>query len=212
MFFLLGNTCIAQKDSTKKLLQTDSTKIITQPENPTTASIVKQKHDPNKALWRSLKVPGWGQAYNKQYWKIPVVYGALSIPTITFFYNNGVYKEAKTAYEYRYAFAQSTHTAQDSLNVLSLDTKYQKADINAIQSLRNAARRDRDYSVFWFLVVWGLNVADATVFGHLKDFDVSNNLSMNVHPQYNPITKLPGLNFTFKFKEKKKNVVEAFSK
>ena len=212
IFFLLSNTSVAQKDSTLKLLQIDSNKIATKPQSPTIANIVKPKHDPKIATHRSLILPGWGQAYNKQYWKIPVVYGALSIPTITFFYNNGVYKEAKTAYEYRYAFLQSTHTPQDSLNVLSLDVKYQKADINAIQTLRNAARRDRDYSVFWFLVVWGLNVADATVFGHLKDFDVSNNLSMNVHPQFNPTTKTPSLSFTFKFKNKKKNVVDVFAK
>jgi hypothetical protein len=169
----------------------------------TTTTVTKPKHDPKIATRRSLILPGWGQAYNKEYWKIPLVYGALSIPTITFFYNNTVYKEAKNAYEIRYQASLSTATHQDTLNVQSLETKYQKADINAIQSLRNAARRDRDYSVFWFLIVWGLNIADATVFGHLKDFDVSNNLSMNVRPEFNPFTKSPGLNLSFKFKNKK---------
>jgi len=45
-------------------------------------------------------------------------------------------------------------------------------------------------------LAWGLNVVDATVFGHLKDFDVSNDLSMNVKPLFNPITRSPGLTLT----------------
>ncbi len=174
--------------------------------NTDTTVSVKPKHNPKLATKRSLILPGWGQAYNKEYWKIPIVYGALSIPTITFIYNNNIYKEAKVAYDVRYRYAQATATKADSAAFNSLEYKYQRADINAIQTLRNAARRDRDYSVFWFLIVWGLNVADATVFGHLKDFDVSNNLSMNVHPNFNPVTRLPCVNLTLKFKERKKQL------
>ncbi len=167
-----------------------------------TIVVSKEKHNPKKATNRSLILPGWGQAYNKQYWKIPLVYGALSIPTITFFYNNNVYKEAKYAYDAR--LAASADGGYDSTRYKTLDIKYQRADINAIQTLRNAARRDRDYSVLWFLIVWGLNVADATVFGHLKDFDVSNDLSLNIHPTFNPTTRTPALNLAFKLRDKKK--------
>ena len=182
----------AQKnDSTKTLVKIKDT------------VVVKLKHDPRIATRRSLILPGWGQAYNREYWKIPIVYGALSIPAITFIYNNTIYKEAKNAYNLRYLASLTTATHQDSLNLKTLETKYQKADINAIQTLRNAARRDRDYSVFWFLILWGLNVADATVFGHLKDFDVSNNLSMNIRPEFNPLTQSPGLNLSIKLKNKK---------
>ena len=182
----------AQKnDSTKAQLKADTA----------TTTAAKPKHDPRLATRRSLILPGWGQAYNREYWKIPLVYGALSIPTITFIYNNNIYKEARFAYDAR--FKASVDGGQDSSAYKTLDYKYQKADINAIQTLRNAARRDRDYSVLWFLVVWGLNVADATVFGHLKDFDVSNDLSMNVKPNFNNTTRTPGLSFTFKLKDKK---------
>ncbi len=203
-FFLLGIFCFcyfnakAQIEIDETSIQQDTSRIT----NNTQQKVVKEKHDPKKATNRSLILPGWGQAYNKQYWKIPVVYGALSIPTITFFYNNNIYKEARFAYDAR--IAASADGGYDSTGYNTLETKYQKADINAIQTLRNAARRDRDYSVLWFLIVWGLNVADATVFGHLKDFDVSNDLSLNVHPTFNPSTRSPSLNFALKFKDKKK--------
>jgi hypothetical protein len=178
-------------DSTKTLLKADVPPI----------AVTKEKHKPRLATRRSLILPGWGQAYNKEYWKIPLVYGALSIPTITFIYNNNIYKEARFAYDAR--FKATVDGGSDSTDFKTLEFRYQKADINAIQTLRNAARRDRDYSILWFLVVWGLNVADATVFGHLKDFDVSNDLSLNVKPNFNSNTRTPGLSFTFKLKDKK---------
>jgi len=80
--------------------------------------------------------------------------------------------------------------------------------MTSLQSYRNSFRRDRDYSILFFLLAWGLNVVDATVFGHLKDFDVSNNLSMNLKPQFNPSTKSPGLMVTFHPKNQKKGFMK----
>lgn len=200
-FFFYFALCFSQsyksfsqiKDTAKIFVKNDTTKVN------------KAKHNPKLATKRSLILPGWGQAYNKEYWKIPIVYGALSIPTITFIYNHNIYKETKFAYEAR--FKASVAGGKDSTDFRTLETKYQKADANAIQSLRNAARRDRDYSVFWFLIVWGLNVADATVFGHLKDFDVSNSLALNIKPDFNTTTKTPAINFTLKLKNKKQKQI-----
>jgi hypothetical protein len=55
-------------------------------------SLLHPRHIPRIATRRSAMIPGWGQAYNHEYWKIPIVYGALAIPTYTFFYNNSYYK------------------------------------------------------------------------------------------------------------------------
>ncbi len=160
----------------------------------------KPKHDPRIATRRSLIFPGLGQIYNREYWKLPIVYGALSIPTITYFYNNNFYKEAKFAYEARFKAAQTGATASDSTDYYTLETKYQRADVAAIQSVRNSSRRDRDYSILWFFIVWGINVADATVFAHLKNFDVSNDLSMHIQPTFNPTTYGPGVSVVVSLK------------
>src|ERR1044071_10463991 len=58
-------------------------------------SVIRHQHEPRKATLRSAIIPGWGQAYNHQYWKIPLVYGALAIPAATFIYNNKWYKKTK---------------------------------------------------------------------------------------------------------------------
>ena len=53
------------------------------------------------ATLRSAVLPGWGQAYNKKYWKIPIVYGALGVTTGVFFYNLKTYKQLRKAVIYR---------------------------------------------------------------------------------------------------------------
>ena len=137
------------------------------------------KHNPRTATRRSAIIPGWGQAYNKEYWKIPIVYGALSIPTITFFYNNTWYNRTKSAYNLVYKASDPlTATKQDTLNLQNVYPVLQGFSLGSLQTFRNAFRKDRDFSALWFLIVWGLNVVDATVFGHLKEFDVSDDLSL----------------------------------
>ena len=156
-------------------------------------------HVPQKATRRSAMIPGWGQAYNREYWKIPLVYGVLGIPAATFFYNNSYYKKTRFAYEALFK-AQSG----DSSDIAAIDPELRGLSIGSMQNYRNAFRRDRDYSILWFILAWGLQVVDATVFGHLRHFDVSNSLSMQIQPQLNPATRTPGLSFQFTVKEKSK--------
>src|SRR6201990_1687749 len=83
-------------------IKTDSTKIIPAKGKAATrkdSAEVKLKHDPRKATFRSAVLPGWGQAYNREYWKIPIVYGALAIPASLYIYNNKWYQKTKYAYD-----------------------------------------------------------------------------------------------------------------
>lgn len=168
-----------------------------------TAAGLWHKHIPKYATRRSAILPGWGQAYNHEYWKIPIVYGVLAIPTVTFLYNNKYYKLTKYAYEAVYA--ATVPLVKDSSMLKNIDARVKQSDgtilsLSSYQTYRNSFRRDRDYSVFWFLVVWGLNVVDATVFAHLKDFNVSQDITMHVQPSFNSATKGPGLSLVFNFK------------
>src|SRR4051794_9804288 len=149
------------KGTTKKITR-DSTPVIKD-------TIKKKKHDPAKATRRSAIIPGWGQAYNHEYWKIPLVYGALAIPAATFAYNNKWYKKTRDAYN----IVVSGDTARyDEIDPkLISQTTGQPLSAQDLQYYRNAFRKDRDYSVLFFMIAWGVNIVDATVFGHLKDFD-----------------------------------------
>ena len=155
-------------------------------------SVLRKKHDPHKATIRSTILPGWGQAYNRQYWKIPIVYGALAVPASLFVYNNTWYQRTKEAYNILVNGGDTSKIHPDLKNV----------DAASMQSFRNEFRKDRDYSVLFFLLIWGLNVADATVSAHLKDFDVSDDLSMHIQPDFNINTKSPSLSVALSFKTK----------
>lgn len=159
----------------------------------------RSKHDPRKATLRSLILPGWGQAYNREYWKIPIVYAAVGIPIGTYFYNNTWYKRTRDAYSI--VVALDTPSFSKINRKLITSTGY-PLDAASLQRYRNEFRRDRDYSILITLLAWGLNVVDATVFGHLKEFDVSDDLSLRVRPSYDPISKVTGVGLVFNIKSK----------
>jgi hypothetical protein len=103
---------------------------------------------------------------------------SLEYPPGFFIYNNTWYKRTKRAYEIR--------IANDTANFRSIDNKLEPLNAESLRFYRNSFRRDRDYAVLYFFVAWALQVVDATVFGHLKDFDVSPDLSLKIKPSINP--------------------------
>jgi len=164
-----------------------------------------RKHSPKIATKRSLILPGWGQAYNREYWKIPIVWGALGTAAGFWIYNNTWYKRTRFAY----TLVVDTNTARYNEihpRLISQRTNL-PFDAVALQSLRNSFRKDRDYSLLYFLAIWALNVADATVFAHLKEFDVSDDLSLKVTPAFDPVRKSTGFSLSLNVKQpvKKKN-------
>jgi hypothetical protein len=68
----------------------------------------------------------------------------------------------------------------------------------SLKFYRNQFRRDIDYSAIFFLILWGLNVVDATVDAHLKSFDVSPDLSLRFKPGYSELAKTNGLSIVLK--------------
>ena len=162
---------------------------------------IAKKHNPKIATLRSAILPGWGQAYNKKYWKIPIIYGALGTTAGVFFYNLKTYKLLRKAVILR----SDTIPGNDS----QIDSHFTNLSTQSIRSYRNEYRQNIDYSVLFFLVFWGLNVVDATVDAHLKAFDVSPDLSMKIRPGLNSVNNGPGISLVFFFKDRHSKVLLA---
>lgn len=153
---------------------------------------VKKQFNPRVATIRSAILPGWGQAYNKKYWKIPIVYGALGVSAGVFFSNLKTYRELRQAVIYR----RDTIPSNDLL----IAPELRPLSTESLIFYRNAYRQNIDYSVLAFLVIWGLNVVDATVDAHLKGFNVSPDLTLKIKPQYRFESNMAGLSLVFQLK------------
>jgi Family of unknown function (DUF5683) len=140
---------------------------------------LKQRKSYRRATLYSAILPGAGQFYNKKYWKIPIVYAAIGIPAFLYFQNKQIYNEAQ------YALVVTINkSGVDSMNKVSPDflPLVTSGNTTAIINVRDEARKDQDYSVLFFLLFYGLNIVDATVDAHLKDFNVNSDLSFRIKP------------------------------
>jgi hypothetical protein len=155
------------------------------------------------AAIRSAMLPGLGQIYNKSYWKLPIVYGALGVTGYIFFDNLKTYREYRFAYAARYKAAKLGATAADSADYYKLDPRYQVYQPESIRSARDRFRKYIDYSVLFFVVFWGLNVVDATVDAHLRGFDVSPDLSLYIKPGLSEMAGTKGLSLVLAVKDKR---------
>jgi hypothetical protein len=151
-----------------------------------------KKFNPRTATFRSLVLPGWGQAYNKKYWKIPIIYGALGVTTGVFFYNIKTYNLLREAVRLK--------TENLPGNDLLIDPRFRNLSLESLRGYRNAVRQDIDYSVLFFLLFWGLNVVDATVDAHLKAFNISPDITLRLKPSFAYPTGGAGLSLVFSFK------------
>lgn len=156
-------------------------------------------HSPRKAAVRSAILPGWGQAYNKRYWKIPIVYAALGTTAGVFVYNIQNYRDLRFAYQAKYK-ASLPIGQRDSTDYFKIKPKFINLDAEFLRYNRNEFRRNVDYTVLVFIVLWGLNVVDATVDAHLKSFDVSPELSFRLKPGYSDMAKTNGISLVLLLK------------
>ena len=147
-------------------------------------------HSPRKAAIRSALVPGLGQIYNKKYWKLPIVYGALGASGAVFVYNLTNYRDTRFSYRVKYNIRVNR---TDSLLFNSIKSNLQPLPEESLRYYRDQFRRDIDYSVLFFLLLWGLNVVDASVNAHLKTFDVGPDLSFQLKAGYSELAQTNGL-------------------
>lgn len=185
--------------SSKKMTAINFT-VYNPPGDSTDKAIKKLSNkEAHKAAIMSAILPGLGQAYNKKYWKIPIVYAALAGGIALFVYENSQYQiyHKELQYRFRYNHPDSTNTQiQGNLGL----------DVTGLNTQKLVYDKYRDFSAVGILIIYALNIIDASVDGHFKTFDVSDNLSLNVKPKafYNPQNPLgisgAGISFSLVFK------------
>jgi len=146
--------------------------------------------DPKRAAMLSAVLPGLGQIYNKQYWKVPLIYGGALIIGHYIRYQDRLYTNFRSAY-----FAETD---------LDPNTK-NPYPVTRDVLLTNAEqlRRDRDYLMIIGGIFYLLQIVDAHVSAHLHEFQINDALSMDIQPKIQPsgvFSRSVGVSFSLRFK------------
>lgn len=174
-FFSLGNTIVfSQEKTNEELIAKDTLK--SNNIDPLT---------PAKAAFYSAILPGLGQAYNKKYWKIPIVYGAIGISMYYYIDSNKSYHQYRDAYKRRLeGFTDDEFSYLDNDRLIAAQKFYQ---------------RNRDLSALFVVGFYVLNIVDANVDAALIQFNVNENLSLKPDLYLNNVTSKANISLTLNY-------------
>lgn len=175
-FFIFGNQNLFSQEIGNAIIAKDTTKL--------------REIDPlrpSKAAFFSAILPGLGQAYNKKYWKIPLVYGALGTSMYFYLENNKKYNIYRDAYKRRLAGFRD----DEFVGIF---------DDQRLIAAQRFHQRNRDLSLMVTAVFYILNIVDANVDAHLIQFNVNEKLSFAPDIYQSEFTVLPTIGLTFNYK------------
>jgi hypothetical protein len=205
-FFLLILSSSAQEKQ-KDTTAVDSVKTDLTRKGVVVKDVIVEKREeinplaPSKAAFYSAILPGLGQIYNKRYWKVPLVFAAIGTGVYVYINNDDLYDRFRTAFKRRKAgFIDDEFYDINNSGIVPGDPDLSDA---ALQDGQERYQRDRDLALVVTIGLYALNIIDANVDAHLRQFNVDDNLSMDFKPylEYNPINAQPnyGMALTIKF-------------
>ena len=173
--FLIGNAIVFSQEKTATVLSAKDT-VKSNDIDPLT---------PAKAAFYSAILPGLGQAYNKKYWKIPIVYIAIGVPMYYYLDSNQKYNQYRDAYKRRLeGFTDDEFSYLDESRLIAGQKFYQ---------------RNRDLSALFVVGFYVLNIVDANIDAHLMQFNVNDKLSFRPELYQNEINYKQNLGLTVNY-------------
>jgi hypothetical protein len=191
LFFIIGFSSFssfAQEEKEAKGVIDDKSIVV---QDSTTRKVIDPL-TPSKAAFYSAILPGLGQAYNKKYWKIPIVYAALGTGIYFYIDNNNEYKRYRDAYKRRLAgFTDDEFYGSGSTPQISDD---------ALIRAQRTLRRNKEISLLVTIGIYALNIIDANVDAHLLQYNIDDNLALKPHFKFNELDATTDLGLTLGFK------------
>jgi hypothetical protein len=131
------------------------------PALPAETVFVRQTKSAGKAVLFSALLPGLGQIYTKSYWKLPIIWGLGGYYVYEWVKNNNHYRDYRDQY----------------LN--SISSSNPNGDLE-VKNIRDFYRDQRDSFAWYFGILYLANLVDAYVTASLSEFDVSDDLSLQI--------------------------------
>ena len=158
-------------------LNVDTTKTRRRPMNPLA---------PARAAFYSAVLPGLGQAYNKRYWKIPIVYAALGTGIYFYIDNTNELNRFRDAFKRRLAGFTD-------------DEFIGRVTDEGLIDAQDTLRRRKELSLLVTVGLYALNIIDANVDAHLLQFNVDDKLSFKPHYKIHELENTGSMGLTFNF-------------
>lgn len=208
------NTEIKSERQQKEIIKTTGDTVLT------IEKVIKKPHSPHKATIMAMILPGSGQIYNGQWWKVPVLYGGIAADIYGIVWNNKRFVEYKDAFveysQYLDAKAKDPNTPYPSDPAWDKIPKGFDVETdpylqtgagqqwfkNSLSNRKTGFKRNRDLCYIVMGAIYALNIIDACVFAHFYDFEIDDNLSMSILPttSYSPFSGgTIGVSLTFNF-------------
>ncbi len=192
LFFLLfAGVAVAQGNPQPPIDDQDFSALIQD------ADSIKAPYDANKpsrAAFYSAVLPGLGQVYNKQYWKVPLAYAGIGIPIGAYIWNDRQYQRLRDAYRIRLAGGTDDEfSAEDGTPLISTD---------GLERAQQNSQRNKELSLLITALFYVVQIVDANVAGHLDQFDVDRDLSLSPYIDYSPnmlVAPSYGVTLSYKF-------------
>lgn len=178
--FFLSYVSYAQSDSLN--IKIEKTQITTDLYNPLS---------PSKAAFYSAIFPGGGQIYNKKYWKAPIVWGAIGASVYYYVTNSNEYDRFREAYKLR------LQGLDDEFNGENGNPNISNA---GLENAQKVLRKNRDLSLLTGVLLYVLQIVEASVNAHLLQFETNDNLSIRPTLSTDPmLIDSPKVGLTLKY-------------
>jgi hypothetical protein len=148
---------------------------------------------PAKAAFYSAVIPGLGQAYNKQYWKVPLALAAVGLPIYAYTINDKEYNRLRDAFRIRLAGGTDDEFSNENgTPIISTE---------GLERAQRTSQRNKELSILITAALYVIQIIDANVDGHLSQFSVDRNLSFLPYMDYNTLAigNTYGFNLSYTF-------------
>ncbi|GAA3783092.1 MULTISPECIES: DUF5683 domain-containing protein [Corallibacter] len=184
IFLCFNSFAQDDKNKGKKSTITPTEELVVQAGDPIREPI--DPLSPARAAFYSAVLPGLGQAYNKKYWKIPIVYAGLGISMYFYLDNHKEYSRYRDAYKRRLAGFS--------------DDEFPTVTNAGLIEAQNTLRRNKEISLLVTIGLYALNIIDANVSAHLLQYNVDDRLTLKPHYKINEFDNTGDLGLTLNFK------------
>lgn len=190
VFLSMGLSAFCQETTTQDSLIVES-------QDTVLLKSYASRYNPRRALLLAAVVPGLGQVYNKKYWKLPLVYGGMFATGYAINYYNELYRD------YKFVLYTALENGLDE-NQIDTDLQLDLGMKTTVRGYRNAvdkAQRERDFMMIIMGLVYVLQIVDAHVDAHLKEFDLNPKLQVRLEPMFEQnslVGRQTGLSLVFR--------------